>query len=82
MTSGRGLCGAKPMYCHRRRARNVDASAARENMRRYGVTANDVSWDMIKLAAQSKANLMITPFQDVLCLGREARQPARVSWRP
>ncbi|HEY3319197.1 MAG TPA: 4-alpha-glucanotransferase [Planctomycetota bacterium] len=41
----------------------------------------DVSWDLLKVATRSKADLMIIPYQDVLCLGSEARSntPGTVS---
>ena len=45
----------------------------RQNLRQRGISEHDVSWDLIKLAARSTADLIITPFQDVLCLDCEAR---------
>ena len=36
-------------------------------------TDGDVSWDLIRLAWMSVANYAITPLQDVLSLGSEAR---------
>ncbi|HYG76392.1 MAG TPA: 4-alpha-glucanotransferase [Planctomycetota bacterium] len=46
----------------------------KENVRRAAQSdGRDISWDMIKLAAQTKADLLMVQFQDVLCLGREAR---------
>ena len=46
----------------------------KENVRRAAESdGRDISWDMIKLAAKTKADLLITQYQDALCLGREAR---------
>jgi 4-alpha-glucanotransferase len=46
----------------------------KENVRReVEADGRDISWDLIKLAAKSRADLVIIPYQDVLCLGREAR---------
>ncbi len=55
-------------------------------LRRYAPsTDNDISWDLIRLAWMSVANHAITPLQDVLSLGGEARMnwPGRPSgnWR-
>jgi 4-alpha-glucanotransferase len=52
----------------------------RHLLRRYlARDANDVSWDLIRLAWESVADYAIAPFQDVLDLGGEARmnQPGR-----
>ncbi|HEY7746368.1 MAG TPA: 4-alpha-glucanotransferase, partial [Desulfuromonadales bacterium] len=38
-----------------------------------GSGARDISWDLIRLAMVSVADLCIFPLQDVLGLGREAR---------
>ena len=49
-------------------------SYVRENARHLlRSDGRDISWDLIKFAAYSKADLMMVPFQDVLCLGSEAR---------
>jgi len=46
----------------------------KENARGYmKCDGRDISWDMMKLAAASKADLLIIQYQDVLCLGPEAR---------
>ncbi|HEY3323904.1 MAG TPA: 4-alpha-glucanotransferase [Planctomycetota bacterium] len=45
----------------------------RDNARQKGISDNDAPWDMIRMAARSRADLVITPYQDVLGLGREAR---------
>ncbi len=55
-------------------------------LRRYAPsTDNDISWDLIRLAWMSVADHAITPLQDVLSLGSEARMnwPGRPSgnWR-
>jgi 4-alpha-glucanotransferase len=33
----------------------------------------DITWDMMKYAARTKADLLILPYQDVLCLGADCR---------
>lgn len=53
----------------------------KNNLFRYisrEVSANEVSWEFIRLAMSSAANLCIIPVQDLLSLGAEARlnQPA------
>ena len=61
----------------------------KDNCRRaIKADGRDISWDMLKLAAHSKANLAMLLYQDVLCLGSEARfntpggvSPANWSWR-
>jgi 4-alpha-glucanotransferase len=61
----------------------------KENCRRLiKADGRDISWDMLKLAAHSKANLAVLLYQDVLCLGSEARfntpggvSAANWSWR-
>jgi 4-alpha-glucanotransferase len=55
-------------------------------LRRYAPSAeNDISWELIRLAWMSVADHAITPLQDVLSLGSEARMnwPGRPSgnWR-
>jgi 4-alpha-glucanotransferase len=55
-------------------------------LRRYAPGAeNDISWELIRLAWMSVADYAITPLQDVLSLGSEARMnwPGRASgnWR-
>jgi 4-alpha-glucanotransferase len=41
--------------------------------RRMNCEGRDISWDVIKFCAQTNAELLIISYQDVLCLGREAR---------
>ncbi len=61
----------------------------KENCRRaIKADGRDISWDMIKLAAHSKAKLLVLLYQDVLCLGSDARfntpgavSSANWSWR-
>jgi 4-alpha-glucanotransferase len=46
----------------------------RDFVRRYlARDGNDVSWDMIRLAWSSVADLALAPLQDVICLGSEGR---------
>jgi 4-alpha-glucanotransferase len=45
----------------------------RQNLKQSKITGHDVAWDMIKLAGHSIADLIITPYQDVLCLDSDAR---------
>ncbi|HYG76833.1 MAG TPA: 4-alpha-glucanotransferase [Planctomycetota bacterium] len=46
----------------------------KDNARQYmKCDGHDISWDLMKLAAGSKADLAIIQYQDVLCLGSEAR---------
>ncbi|MFV9506990.1 MAG: 4-alpha-glucanotransferase [Oscillochloridaceae bacterium umkhey_bin13] len=46
----------------------------REQVRAYmGRDANDVAWDLLRLAMMSVANMAVIPFQDVLRLGSDAR---------
>lgn len=46
----------------------------RDHVRRYlGRDGHDIAWDFIRLAWSSVADLAITPLQDVLNLGSEAR---------
>jgi len=46
----------------------------RELARDYlGITGEDISWDLIRAAWKSKANVAITPLQDVLSLPTGAR---------
>jgi 4-alpha-glucanotransferase len=53
---------------------NSSPEYVKQNARDYlHCDGRDISWDLIKLAAQSKADLMIVPYQDILCLGSEAR---------
>ena len=43
-------------------------------MRRYmGVSGDDISWDLIRLASMSVADLAVYPLQDILSLGSETR---------
>jgi 4-alpha-glucanotransferase len=37
------------------------------------VAAEEVAWEVVRLAMMSVANLVIIPMQDILCLGEEAR---------
>ena len=60
----------------------------RDFCRRYlGRDGRDISWDLIRLALSSVANVAVVPLQDVLDLGAEARMnlPGRASgnwgWR-
>ncbi len=41
--------------------------------RLMGVSGEDISWDLIKLAISSSAKYCIIPLQDVLCLDSSAR---------
>ena len=55
----------------------------RDHVRRYlGRDGHDIAWDFIRLAWSSVADLAITPLQDVLNLGSEARMntPGRPNW--
>jgi 4-alpha-glucanotransferase len=46
----------------------------RDFVRRYCITdGHEIHWDLIKLALQSIADIVIIPFQDVLGLGSEGR---------
>jgi 4-alpha-glucanotransferase len=46
----------------------------RERVRAYlGRDGTDIAWDLMRLALMSVADLVVTPFQDVLRLGPEAR---------
>src|SRR5262249_26291580 len=46
----------------------------RDHVRRYlGRDGSDIAWDLIRVAWASPADLAITPLQDVLNLGTEAR---------
>jgi 4-alpha-glucanotransferase len=50
------------------------SEAERDFARRYlACDGHDISWDLMRLAAQSVADLAIFPFQDVLGLGSEGR---------
>jgi 4-alpha-glucanotransferase len=50
------------------------AEKLRDRVRLYlGVDGHDISWDMIRLALSSVADIAIIPLQDVLGLGEEAR---------
>jgi 4-alpha-glucanotransferase len=44
-----------------------------KQLARYVPSGNDVAWEMIRLAWHTKARLAVTPLQDVLSLGSEAR---------
>lgn len=61
---------------------------ARDRYRRYTASSgDDVSWDLVRLAWSSVANIAIAPLQDILDLGGEARMnlPGHIggnwSWR-
>jgi 4-alpha-glucanotransferase len=46
----------------------------KDHLRRYlSVSGNYISWDLVRAAIQSTANMMIVPIQDLLSLGSEAR---------
>lgn len=48
--------------------------AERQHVQEYlGSSAQDVTWDLIRLALMSVANLAVVPMQDLLDLGSEAR---------
>lgn len=50
------------------------SEAEKDHFRRYlNVSGADVSWDMIRLAFSSPADIAIVPLQDVLALGTEHR---------
>jgi len=64
------------------------SEADRDHMRRYvGRDGQDLTWDLIRLAWQSVANSTLTPLQDALDLGSEARmnfpgkESGNWSWR-
>jgi 4-alpha-glucanotransferase len=53
---------------------SAQAAAERVSALRYtGTSGAEIHWDMIRLAMMSVASLCITPLQDVLGLGSEAR---------
>jgi 4-alpha-glucanotransferase len=53
---------------------NALSAAKRDFVRRYlGTDAHDLSWDIIRLALASVAEIALIPLQDVLRLGSEAR---------
>ena len=59
---------------------NSATPAERDHARRYmAVDGHDMAWDMMRLAVSSVADQAISPLQDVLNLGSEARmnQPGR-----
>ncbi|MFN8532936.1 MAG: 4-alpha-glucanotransferase [Dehalococcoidia bacterium] len=50
------------------------SETVRDRIRRYlGVSGDDIAWDLIRLALGSVAEIAITPCQDLLSLGSEAR---------
>ncbi|QYM80605.1 4-alpha-glucanotransferase [Horticoccus luteus] len=50
------------------------AEKTRDHVRRYfRVSGDDISWDFVRAAYASTANLAIVPLQDLLSLGSEAR---------
>jgi 4-alpha-glucanotransferase len=50
------------------------SEAQREIVRSYmGHNANDIGWDMLRLALMSVADIAVAPLQDILRLGSEAR---------
>jgi len=54
--------------------RDSATDAARDDARRYlGSDGSDIAWDLIRLAWASVAHTAITPVQDLLSLGHEAR---------
>ena len=53
---------------------DVAPEKIRDHLRLFlGVNGHDISWDMIRLALMSVADIAIVPLQDVLGLGGEAR---------
>lgn len=65
---------------------NTSTEAERDFCRRYlGVDGHDIAWDLMRAAWASVADTAMTPLQDVLSLGSEARlnYPGRPSgnWR-
>lgn len=67
---------------------NTLPSHVREFVQRYlGRDGSDISWDMIRLALSSVADMCVVPLQDVLRLGSDARMNlpgvigANWSWR-
>jgi 4-alpha-glucanotransferase len=43
-------------------------------MRKYmGISGQDISWDLIRLASMSVADLSVYPLQDILSLGSKSR---------
>lgn len=53
---------------------DTSTAAERDKVRRYlGVDGYDISWDMIRLALMSIAEMAIIPMQDLLSLGTHAR---------
>jgi 4-alpha-glucanotransferase len=53
---------------------NSQSAEIKDKVRLYlGVDGHDISWDMIRLASSSVADIAIIPLQDVLSLGSEAR---------
>lgn len=52
---------------------NLDENT-QDHLRRYlSVSGNYISWDLVRAAIQSTANMMIVPLQDLMNLGSEAR---------
>jgi 4-alpha-glucanotransferase len=48
--------------------------STQDHLRRYlSVSGNYISWDLVRAAIQSTANMMIVPLQDLMNLGTEAR---------
>jgi 4-alpha-glucanotransferase len=64
---------------------HLDAAAKTELRRYFPATEKNIAWDLIRAAWASVADIAITPLQDVLSLGSEARMnyPGRAegNWR-
>jgi 4-alpha-glucanotransferase len=64
---------------------NEDRQFFLDALKRSSVQADEVAWDLIRLVWESNALLAMTPLQDVLNLGSEARMnwPGRAegNWR-
>ncbi len=53
--------------------KSIDEKTKDHARKYYGINGEEISWDFIRSAYQSVANLAIIPFQDILSLGSEAR---------
>ena len=64
---------------------HLDEAAQRELRGYFPATERDIAWDLIRAAWASVADIAVTPLQDVLSLGTEARMnyPGRAdgNWR-
>jgi 4-alpha-glucanotransferase len=53
---------------------NAQSEALKHRVRLYlGIDGHDISWDFIRMAFQSVADIAVVPLQDVLSLGNEGR---------